>query len=199
MEEDKRIVAYHEAGHAVVGHYLPECDEVHTVTIVPRGGAGGFTLSLPDKEFDMQSRTKMLQMVSMMLGGHAAIKIIENDVYTGAQSDLKKATEVIRTMVTKLGMSDALGTVYLGNDQEVFVGMEFGQSREYSEDYARKIDHEVASLLEKSYQVALKTLKDHIDKLHGLANLLIERETVTREEFLAFMDAKVPELIPAQA
>ncbi|MDD3110190.1 MAG: AAA family ATPase, partial [Eubacteriales bacterium] len=199
LEEDKRIVAYHEAGHAVVGHYLPECDEVHTVTIVPRGGAGGFTLSLPDKEFDMQSRTKMLQMVSMMLGGHAAIKIIENDVYTGAQSDLKKATEVIRTMVTKLGMSDALGTVYLGNDQEVFVGMEFGQSREYSEDYARKIDHEVASLLEKSYQVALKTLKDHIDKLHGLANLLIERETVTREEFLAFMDAKVPELIPAQA
>jgi len=199
LEEDKRIVAYHEAGHAVVGHYLPECDEVHTVTIVPRGGAGGFTLSLPEKEFDMQSRTKMLQMVSMMLGGHAAIKIIENDVYTGAQSDLKRATEVIRTMVTKLGMSDALGTVYLGNDQEVFVGMEFGQSREYSEDYARKIDHEVSSLLEKCYHVATKTLKDNIDKLHGLANLLIERETVTREEFVAFMDAKVPELIPAQA
>jgi cell division protease FtsH len=199
LEEDKRIVAYHEAGHAVVGHYLPLADEVHTVTIVPRGGAGGFTLSLPEKEFDMQSRSKMLQMVSMMLGGHAAIKIIENDVYTGAQSDLKKATEVIRMMVTKLGMSDALGTVYLGNDQEVFVGMEFGQSREYSEDYARKIDHEVASLLEKCYQVAMNTLKEHIDKLHGLANLLIERETVTREEFVAFMDQKMPDLIPAQA
>lgn len=198
LEEDKRIVAYHEAGHAVVGHYLPLADEVHTVTIVPRGGAGGFTLSLPEKEFDMQSRSKMLQMVSMMLGGHAAIKLIENDVYTGAQSDLKKATEIIRTMVTKLGMSEALGTVYLGNDQEVFVGMEFGQSREYSEDVARKIDHEVSSLLDKCYQVAMKTLKEHIDKLHGLAQLLIEKETVNREEFVAFMDQQVPDLIPAQ-
>ena len=199
LEEDKRIVAYHEAGHAVVGHYLPLTDEVHTVTIVPRGGAGGFTLSLPEKEFDMQSRTKMLQMVSMMLGGHAAIKIIENDVYTGAQSDLKRATELIRMMVTKLGMSDALGTVYLGNDQEVFVGMEFGQSREYSEDYARKIDHEVSSLLSKCYQVAVDTLEKHIDKLHGLAKLLIEKETVSREDFLTFMNDSVPDLIPAQA
>ena len=199
LEEDKRIVAYHEAGHAVVGHYLPLCDEVHTVTVVPRGGAGGFTLSLPEKEYDMQSRSRMLQMVSMMLGGHASIKLIENDVYTGAQSDLKRATEVIRMMVTKLGMSDTLGTVYLGNDQEVFVGMEFGQSREYSEDSAKKIDHEVSTLLKQCYQVAMDTLTKHIDKLHGLANLLIEKETVTREEFLSFMDDQVPDLIPAQA
>ncbi len=199
LEEDKRIVAYHEAGHAVVGHYLPLCDEVHTVTVVPRGGAGGFTLSLPEKEYDMQSRSRMLQMVSMMLGGHASIKLIENDVYTGAQSDLKRATEVIRMMVTKLGMSDTLGTVYLGNDQEVFVGMEFGQSREYSEDSAKKIDHEVSTLLKQCYQVAMDTLTKHIDKLHGLANLLIEKETVTREEFLSFMDDQVPNLIPAQA
>ncbi len=199
LEEDTRFVAYHEAGHAVVGHYLPLCDEVHTVTVVPRGGAGGFTLSLPEKEYDMQSRSRMLQMVSMMLGGHASIKLIENDVYTGAQSDLKRATEVIRMMVTKLGMSDTLGTVYLGNDQEVFVGMEFGQSREYSEDSAKKIDHEVSTLLKQCYQVAMDTLTKHIDKLHGLANLLIEKETVTREEFLSFMDDQVPNLIPAQA
>ncbi len=188
LEEDKRIIAYHEAGHAIVGHYLPLCDEVHTVTIVPRGQAGGFTLSLPEKEFDMQSRSKLLQLISMMLGGHAAINIIENDVYTGAQSDLQRATEIIRQMITKLGMSKELGTVYLGSDQEVFVGMEFGQSREYSEEVAAKIDKEISSIMSQCYQVALDTLNTHIDDLHGLTQLLIEKETVSREEFVAFMN-----------
>ncbi|HSK69945.1 MAG TPA: ATP-dependent zinc metalloprotease FtsH, partial [Candidatus Limnocylindria bacterium] len=197
LEEDKRIVAYHEAGHAVVGHLLPLCDEVHTVTIIPRGGAGGFTLSLPEKEFDMTSRAKMLQTVSMMLGGHAAIKIIENDVYTGAQSDLKRATEVIRTMVTKLGMSDNLGTIYLGKDQEVFVGMEFGQVREYSEEYATRVDKEVSDIMGRCYQVTMETLKANIDKLHGLARLLMEKETLGREEFVSFMSDATPALNPA--
>jgi len=197
LEEDKRIVAYHEAGHAIVGHYLPLCDEVHTVTIVPRGNAGGFTLSLPEKEFDMQSRSRMMQQISMMLGGHAAIKIIENDVYTGAQSDLKRATEVVRVMVTQLGMSDKIGTIYLGHDQEVFVGMEFGQTRDYSEHVAAEIDREVSGIMTQCYQMTMETLKNNIDKLHGLANLLIEKETVTRDEFLSFMNAGMP-LIPAE-
>lgn len=196
LEEDRRIVAYHEAGHAIVGHYLPLCDDVHTVTIVPRGGgAGGFTLSLPEREFDMQSRQKMLQNISMMFGGHAAIKIIENDVYTGAQSDLKKATELARYMVTKLGMSDKLGTIYLGNDQEVFVGMEFGQSREYSESVAAEIDREVSATLNQCYELTMQTLKDHMDKLHGLARLLMEKETIMREEFLEFMNSD--QVVPA--
>jgi len=200
LEEDKRIVAYHEAGHAVVGHYLPLCDEVHTVTIVPRGDAGGFTLSLPEKEFYMQSREKMLQTISMMLGGHAAVKLIENDIYTGAQSDLKRATELIRTMITKLGMSENIGTLYLGNDQEIFVGMEFGQSREFSEETATKVDHEVSSMMSKSYDVAMNLLKTHIDKLHGLAKLLIEKETINREEFLDFMDGTPADsLLPSGA
>jgi cell division protease FtsH len=197
LEEDKRIVAYHEAGHAVVGHFLPLCDEVHTVTIVPRGGAGGFTLSLPEKEFDMQSRKKMLQSVSMMLGGHAAIKIVEDDVYTGAQSDLKRATEIIRTMITKLGMSDEIGTLYLGNDQEIFVGMEFGQTREFSEEMATRVDHEISNVMNRCYDVAMNTLRNNIDKLHGLANLLIERETINREEFLRFMDISDAESLPS--
>ena len=199
LEEDKRIVAYHEAGHAVVGHMLPLCDEVHTVTVVPRGGAGGFTLSLPEKEFDMTSRSKMLQSVSMMLGGHAAIKIIENDVYTGAQTDLKRATEIIRTMVTKLGMSDDLGTIYLGKDQEVFVGMEFGQVREYSEEYATRVDKEVSSILSQCYEVTMNTLKANIEKLHGLARLLIDKETINRDEFLSFMDGPAPQPAALQA
>ena len=197
LEEDKRIVAYHEAGHAVVGHFLPLCDEVHTVTIVPRGGAGGFTLSLPEKEFDMQSRKKMLQSVSMMLGGHAAIKIIEDDVYTGAQSDLKRATEIVRTMITKLGMSDEIGTLYLGNDQEIFVGMEFGQTREFSEDMATRVDHEISNVMSRCYEVAMNTLRSNIEKLHGLANLLMEKETINREEFLRFMDVGNIEPLPS--
>ena len=187
LEEDKRIVAYHEAGHAIVGHYLPLTDEVHTVTIVPRGQAGGFTLSLPEKEYDMQSRSRLLQLVAMSLGGHAAISLIENDVYTGAQSDLKRATEICHQMVTKLGMSDEIGTVYLGSDQEVFVGMAFGQSREFSEEVAANIDREVSRMLASCYQVALDTLNEHIDDLHGLAALLIEKETVSRDEFLGFI------------
>lgn len=197
LEEDKRIVAYHEAGHAVVGHFLPLCDEVHTVTIVPRGGAGGFTLSLPEKEFDMQSRKKMLQSVSMMLGGHAAIKIIEDDVYTGAQSDLKRATEIVRTMITKLGMSDEIGTLYLGNDQEIFVGMEFGQTREFSEEMATRVDHEISNVMSRCYEVAMNTLRSNIEKLHGLANLLMEKETINREEFLRFMDVGNIEPLPS--
>ncbi len=146
----------------------------------------------------MQSKEKMLQTISMMLGGHAAVKLIENDIYTGAQSDLKRATEVIRTMVTKLGMSENIGTLYLGNDQEIFVGMEFGQSREFSEETATKVDHEVSSMMRKSYDVAMSLLKTHIDKLHGLAKLLMEKETINREEFLQFMnDTPVDNLMPS--
>jgi cell division protease FtsH len=196
LEEDKRVIAYHEAGHAVVGHYLPLCNEVHTVTIVPRGNAGGFTLSLPEKEYDMQSRARLLQQVSCLLGGHAAILLIEDDVYTGAQSDLQRATDIVRQMITRLGMSDSLGTIYLGNDQEIFVGMEFGQTREYSEEVAAKIDREVSATLDQCYEVALNTLREHMGKLHTLAAALIEKETIGREDFLALMEQE-DEPIPA--
>ncbi len=196
LEEDKRVIAYHEAGHAVVGHYLPLCNEVHTVTIVPRGNAGGFTLSLPEKEYDMQSRARLLQQVSCLLGGHAAILLIEDDVYTGAQSDLQRTTDIVRQMITRLGMSDNLGTIYLGNDQEIFVGMEFGQTREYSEEVAAKIDREVSATLDQCYEVALNTLREHMGKLHTLAAALIEKETIGREDFLALMEQE-DEPIPA--
>ncbi len=196
LEEDKRVIAYHEAGHAVVGHYLPLCNEVHTVTVVPRGNAGGFTLSLPEKEYDMQSRARLLQEVSCLLGGHAAIRLIENDVYTGAQSDLQRATDIVRQMITRLGMNENMGTIYLGNDQEIFVGMEFGQTREYSEEVAAKIDREVSATLNQCYEVALTTLREHMDKLHTLAAALIEKETIGREDFLALMEQE-DEPIPA--
>jgi cell division protease FtsH len=136
-------------------------------------------------------------MISMMLGGHASNKLIEKDIYTGAQSDLKRATDIVRHMITKLGMSEEIGTIYLGSDQEVFVGMEFGQSREFSEEVAAKIDNEISKTLDECYKVAMDTLKEHIDELHGLANLLIEKETINREEFVAFIDTyKEPEPEP---
>ena len=198
LEEDRRITAYHEAGHAIVGHYLPLCDDVHMITVVPRGQAAGLTLSLPEKETDHQGKQKLLQNITMMLGGRAAESLTQEDICTGAVSDLKRATEVARGMVTKFGMSDKLGTVYLGNDQEVFVGMEFGQTRDYSEETAALIDSEVRAILTHCYQESIGILQEHIDQLKGLAELLIEKETVTRADFLAFIEpAPAAEEAPA--
>ena len=200
LEEDRKLVACHEAGHAIVGHYLPLCDEVHTITIVPRGGAGGFTLSLPSKELDNMSRSQLLQRTAMSLGGHAAEKLIYHDIYTGAQSDLQHATKICRAMVTQYGMSETIGTIYLDSDQEVFVGASFGHSREYSEEVAAAIDREVGTLLKSCYDMAMDTLKEHQDKLEGLSQLLIERETLSREEFLAFIEGRpLPEKTEKQA
>ena len=187
LEEDRKIVAYHEAGHAIVGHYLPKCDDVHMITIVPRGQAGGFTLALPEKEFDHMSRYGMDEKIAMLLGGRAAESLTLEDITTGAASDLKRATEIARAMVTKYGMSEKLGAVYLASDQEVFVGMEFGQSREYSEETSAIIDEEVRKLLSAAYDKAVSILQAHLDQLNGLAKLLIEKETVSREEFVQFM------------
>jgi len=194
LEEDRRITAYHEAGHAIVGHYLPLCDDVHMITVVPRGQAAGMTLSLPEKEFDHQGKKRLLQEITMMLGGRAAESLTQDDICTGAVSDLKRATEVARSMVTRFGMSDKIGTVYLSNDQEVFVGMEFGQTRDYSEETAALIDAEVRAILTKCYADSQAILKEHIDQLRGLGELLIEKETVTREDFLRFInEAEKPE------
>ncbi|MBE5783062.1 MAG: ATP-dependent metallopeptidase FtsH/Yme1/Tma family protein [Clostridiales bacterium] len=188
LEEDRRITAYHEAGHAIVGHVLPLCDDVHMITVVPRGKAAGLTLSLPEKELDHMGKNKLLQTIAMALAGRAAESLTQDDICTGAVSDLQRATELARSMVTRFGMSEKLGTVYLGSDQEIFVGMEFGQSREYSEETAALIDAEVRTILNNAYAQAVNILKDHLDQLNGLAQLLIEKETVSREDFVRFMN-----------
>lgn len=196
-EKDRRQVAYHEAGHAIVGNALPGCDEVHLITIVPRGQAAGHTLSLPAEERDNMGRNALKDTISMMLGGHAAEQEALEDITTGSSSDLKRATELCRRMVTQFGMSDALGTIYLGNDQEVFVGMEFGHTREYSEEVAYQIDKEVRHLLDESYEKARKILRDNIDKLHAVAAALLKHETLSRSEFLTVMEGKeLPEPEP---
>ena len=187
-EKDRRMVAIHEGGHAIVGHLLEGCDEVHLITIVPRGQAAGHTLALPAEEHDNMSRSQLFDQITMMLGGHAAEEIGLGEIYTGSSSDLKRATEICRKMVTQFGMSDNIGTIYLGSDQEVFVGMEFGQSREYSEEIAAKIDREVASILAKCYEQAKKILSDNKDKLELLAQSLLEQETLNRAEFVSLME-----------
>ncbi len=189
LEEEKRMTAYHEAGHAIVGHFLPLCDDVHLITIVPRGnGAAGFTLLLPEKEMDFTTRKQLNQMMSMMLGGHAAERLVLDDNTNGATSDLQKATQVARNMVTKFGMSEDIGTIYLGSDEEVFVGMEFGQTRPYSEETAAHIDEAVSKLLKSAYEQAMSILKEHRDLLDRLAALLVENESVSRREFLALVN-----------
>ena len=186
---DKHTVAYHEAGHAVIANLLPECDDVHLVTIVPRGQAGGYTLSLPAEENDNLSKTALLGIITMALGGHAAEKVALDDLYTGSSSDLKRATELARRMVTQFGMSE-LGTVYLSSDQEVFVGMEFGQSREYSEQSAAAIDAEVKRIVDMCYVRAQRILTENRQKLTNVAEALLERDTLSRKEFEAVMNGE---------
>ena len=193
-EKDRRMVAIHEGGHAIIGHLLEGCDEVHLITIVPRGQAAGHTLALPAEEHDNMSRSQLFDQITMMLGGHAAEEVGLGEIYTGSSSDLKRATEICRKMVTQFGMSDNIGTIYLGSDQEVFVGMEFGQSREYSEEIAAKIDREVAAILARCYDQAKAILREKKEQLDALVSALLKYETLNRAEFLAVMEnGEVPE------
>ena len=188
-EEDKRLVAYHEAGHAIVGELLEGCDKVHLVTIMPRGGSGGHTLLLPEQESDFTTRAQLLDFVAMALGGYAAEGLVMGQVSTGAGSDLKRATEICRRMVTQYGMSDDMGPVYLGGQHdEVFVAMEYGQQgRSYSEEVAARIDAEVQRKMNDALARARRILTENRDKLDGLSALLIEKETIDRAQFERFM------------
>ena len=189
-EEDKRMVAIHESGHAVVGHYLPGGDEVHLITIVPRGQAAGHTLSLPSKERDNLSRSQLLDQICMILGGHAAENVMIGEIFTGASSDLKRATEICRRMVTEFGMSERIGTIYLSSEQEIFVGRDFAQSREYSEAVAAEVDAEVRRILNECYDRTKAVISEHREQINALVEALLKDETVTRSEFLEIMNGE---------
>ena len=188
---DKRLVAYHEAGHAVVIHYIPECDRVHEVSIIPRGkGAGGYTMWLPDEETSYISSAKLEASIAGSLAGHCAEKLVLGDVSTGSTSDIKHATEIARSMVTEYGMSAKLGPMFLGGDQEVFLGRNFSQSRSnISEEVSRSIDEEVHDLLQKGYDRAMGILTEHRDRLEAVAAALQEKEKLDQAEFEAIMNA----------
>ncbi|MGI6225767.1 MAG: ATP-dependent zinc metalloprotease FtsH [Peptococcales bacterium] len=185
---EKKIVSYHEAGHALVAELLPHCDPLHKVSIIPRGRAGGYTLLLPREDRNYMTRSQLLDQITMMLGGRVAEAIVLNEISTGAQNDLERATGTVRKMITEWGMSDELGPITFGNKQEqVFLGRDIARDRNYSEAVAFAIDKEVRRIMEEAYQKAEKLLRDNIDKLHLIAQTLMEKEVIEAEEFANLM------------
>ena len=185
-EKENKLVAFHEAGHAVVSHYLPTQDTIHQISIVPRGMAGGYTMYRPDEDKNFMSKIEMEESIVGLLGGRVAESIVLNDISTGASNDIERASKIARDMVTKYGMSDSLGTITFGSGQEeVFLGRDWTQTRNYSEETSAKIDEEVKKIIDNGYNRAKEILTMHSDKLHAVANLLLEKEKVDGEEFTA--------------
>ena len=184
-EKDKRITAFHEAGHAILFHVLPDVGPVHTVSIIPTGvGAAGYTMPLPGKDNMHMTKSHMLQEIMVSLGGRIAEAITFGDITTGASQDIKQATEVARSMVTQYGMSEKVGMICYGSDDdEVFIGRDLAHTRSYGESVATLIDSEVKSIIDDCYQKAYDLIKQHEDVLYRAADLLLEKEKIGREEF----------------
>ena len=188
-EKENRLVSYHEAGHAVVSHYLPTQDPVHEISIVPRGMAGGYTMYRPTEDKNFVSKTEMEENIVSLLGGRMAEELIIGDISTGASNDIERATAIARNMVTKYGMSEKLGTITLGQDQdEVFLGRDLAHAKTYSEETASEIDKEIKRIVDTGYNRAKQILTEHSDKLHAVANILLEKEKITSEEFEAIFN-----------
>ena len=188
-EKEKKLVAYHEAGHAVVSKFLPTQDAVHELSLVPRGMAGGYTMYQPTEDKSFMSKTEMIEQIISLLGGRASEELILDDISTGASNDIERATKIANSMVTKYGMSQRVGTITLGSDQnEVFLGRDFAQEKTYSEETAGIIDEEMKRILDTCYNSAKEILKTHEDKLHAVAKVLLEKEKITGEEFEAIFN-----------
>ncbi len=183
-EHERKLTAYHEAGHAVVTRLLPGTEVVHQVTIIPRGPAGGFTMYRPTEDKSYRSKSEMINELVSLLAGRVSEKLILQDISTGASNDIQRATQIARSMVTRFGMSENLGTVFYDSDSEqVFVGDSFGKVRSYSEEIAAQIDNEVRSMIDTAYDRCEELLKENIAKLHVIAEALLEREKINGEEF----------------
>ena len=188
-EKENKLVAYHEAGHAVVSHFLPSQDPVHEISIVPRGMAGGYTMYRPTEDKSFMSKTEMEENIVSLLGGRVAESLILNDISTGASNDIERATKIARSMVTIYGMSERIGTLTLGQGQEeVFLGRDFGHTKEYSEETAAIIDEEVKKIVDQGYNRAKQILSENIDKLHKVAGVLLEKEKIGADEFEAIFN-----------
>ncbi len=193
-EHENKLVAYHEAGHALAMKFLETQDPVHHISIVPRGMANGYTISLPREDVYTKSKTAMNEDIVSLLGGRVAEKLVLNDISTGASNDIQRATATARDMVTKYGMSDKLGPIsYASENEEVFLGRDFASKRAYSEEIAGLIDEEIRDIVDTAYKRCEGILLDNMDKLHEVANLLLEKETVEAEEFYALFGESVPE------
>lgn len=197
-EKERRLTAFHESGHAIVGHLLPDCDPVHKVTIVPRGYAGGYTMSLPEEEQNYETKKQMLAHIRMALGGRVAEALTLKDISSGASGDLQTVTKIARNMVTRYGMSDELGPIVFGEQREqVFLGRDLGHERNYSESTAEQIDAEVHRIVTEAYDDVVKLLSENMDFLHNMAEALLEYETIDHEDVVSLYEtgkiAKKPE------
>ncbi len=183
-DKEKKLVAYHEGGHAVVSRYLKTQDPVHEISIIPRGMAGGYTMYRPTEDKSFISKTEMLENIVSLLGGRASEELVLGDISTGASNDIERATGIAKAMVTKYGMSERIGTITLGSDQdEVFIGRDWGQEKSYSEETAGIIDEEIKKIIDEAYKEAKAILSEHRDKLDRVAEILVEKEKITGEEF----------------
>ena len=191
-DKEKKITAYHEAGHAILFHVLPDMDPVYTISIIPTGvGAAGYTMPLPENDEMFNTRGKMLQDITTLLGGRVAEELIFNDITTGASNDIKRATGTARAMVMQYGMSDKLGLIAYGDEgDEVFIGRDLAHTRSYSEEVAKEIDQEVHAIIDKCHEDAREIITQHMDVLHKCAALLLEKEKVHREEFEALFTSE---------
>lgn len=192
-ERDKRITAYHESGHAIVAKLSKNCDNVHEVSIIPRGMAAGYTITLPENDDNHYTKNKLLDQIAMMLGGRAAEEIVIKDVSAGASNDIQRASKIARKMVTEWGMSDEIGNLYLGASEEVFIGRDYQTQLSYSDEMAAKIDKEVKSIIDRQYQVALNILKENRAIMDKMVKALYEKETIYEAEIDAlFETGEVP-------
>jgi cell division protease FtsH len=197
-EQERRLIAYHEGGHALVAHSLPNTDEVHKITVIPRGRALGYTLTLPQQDKFLMSREQMRDELAMLMGGRVAEEIVAGDITTGAANDIERATKVARQMVTEYGMSDLIGPRTLGQKQgEVFLGRDWGSTPDYSDAVALEIDQEMRRLIDEAHDVALEILTEYRSRLDELADLLVLRETLDREEVERFF-SDIPKRSPRE-
>ena len=188
-EEEKRATAYHEAGHAIVEHFLPTQDPVHQISIIPSGRALGYTLSLPSEDKNSIYKNEMLESIASLLGGRVAEKLMLKDVSAGASNDIQRATEIARKMVTQYGMSDRLGPIVFGtNHDEVFLGRDFSTGRNYSEKIASEIDDEIHSIITGAFETAERILTEHLEQMKFIAEYLVGREVMDRDQFLAVFE-----------
>ena len=195
-EKEKRITAFHEAGHAILFHLLPDVGPVYTVSIIPTGaGAAGYTMPLPEKDEMFRTKGQMLQEIIVDFGGRVAEELIFEDVTTGASQDIKQATAMAKAMVTKYGMSDDVGMICYDDDEEVFIGRDLGHTRGYSENVAARIDSEVKRILDECSNKARQMIRENEDVLYRCAELLLEKEKIGRSEFEALFEAKVDDVI----
>ena len=199
-ETDKRITAYHESGHAIVARLLKHCDAVHEVSIIPRGMAAGYTITLPETDDSHITKNKLLDTIAMMLGGRAAEQIVIQDISTGASNDIQRASNLARKMVTEWGMSDTIGNMYLGASEEVFLGRDYQTQLNYSDDVAAKIDIETKKILDAQYKVALDTITANREVLDKMVRILFEKETIYEDEVdMLFEGKSVEDILAATA